>query len=326
MLIRFATSWHQSLGQGIRAVNGCAWRSAPCAPTGKGSADRCGGLKQTSASAMSLADALGRAELNPSGQSNAGGCSESSARSYAAGPGSRDGTLQVSGAGNAGKSLTTQSSIRPVTAGWQYFRCPGGGIVHTISLAPKFRPSGRRSHRRVRQCLAASHRDCPEFPGTLPRLLPERTPVAWAGGLLEQGGTQEGLVAQQRPAGLRGLPAHGNGLEASDRTVGIFLVFSGPGYSEYVTLAVVDILTLLSEFPALSGVSQRFRRRAFRLRTFYSPPPEVLVWPAFALSWLSSAPDLSLDQWRSLVFPLRDSCFPSFFTPLRLFLPGSGQP
>ena len=44
-----------------------------------------------------------------------GGRSESYARSYAPDPGSRDGTLQVSRAGNAGKSLTTPISIRP----WQ---------------------------------------------------------------------------------------------------------------------------------------------------------------------------------------------------------------
>ena len=56
---------------------------------------------------------IGRARLNPSGQSILGGRSESKARSYAPGPESRDGTLQVSRAGNAGKSLTTQSSIRP---------------------------------------------------------------------------------------------------------------------------------------------------------------------------------------------------------------------
>ena len=56
---------------------------------------------------------IGRARLNPSGQSILGGRSESRARSYAPGPESRDGTLQVSRAGNAGKSLTTQSSIRP---------------------------------------------------------------------------------------------------------------------------------------------------------------------------------------------------------------------
>ena len=56
---------------------------------------------------------FGRARLNPSGQSILGGRSESNARSYAPGPESRDGTLQVSRAGNAGKSLTTQSSIRP---------------------------------------------------------------------------------------------------------------------------------------------------------------------------------------------------------------------
>ena len=42
-----------------------------------------------------------------------GGRSESYALSYASGPGSRDETLQVSRAGNAGKSLTTQISIRP---------------------------------------------------------------------------------------------------------------------------------------------------------------------------------------------------------------------
>ena len=46
------------------------------------------------------------------GQSNMGGRSESYARSYASDPGSRDGTLQVSRAGNAGKSLTTPISIR----------------------------------------------------------------------------------------------------------------------------------------------------------------------------------------------------------------------
>ena len=47
------------------------------------------------------------------GQSIMGGRSESYARSYASGPGSRDGTLQVSRAGNAGKSLTTPISIQP---------------------------------------------------------------------------------------------------------------------------------------------------------------------------------------------------------------------
>ena len=46
------------------------------------------------------------------GQSNMGGHSESYARSYASDPESRDGTLQVSRAGNAGKSLTTPISIR----------------------------------------------------------------------------------------------------------------------------------------------------------------------------------------------------------------------
>ena len=49
------------------------------------------------------------------GQSNMGGHSESYARSYASDPESRDGTLQVSRAGNAGKSLTTPISIQP----WQ---------------------------------------------------------------------------------------------------------------------------------------------------------------------------------------------------------------
>ena len=68
--------------------------------------------------------AIGRARLNPSGQSILGGRSESNARSYAPGPESRDGTLQVSRAGNAGKSLTTQSSIRPGLRGWQYFHWP----------------------------------------------------------------------------------------------------------------------------------------------------------------------------------------------------------
>ena len=72
---------------------------------------------------------IGRARLNPSGQSILGGRSESNARSYAPGPESRDGTLQVSRAGNAGKSLTTQSSIRPGLRRWQYLHRPGAQSV-----------------------------------------------------------------------------------------------------------------------------------------------------------------------------------------------------
>ena len=53
------------------------------------------------------------ARLDSRRRSVAGGRSESYARSYASGPGSRDGTLQVSRAGNAEKSQTTPFSIRP---------------------------------------------------------------------------------------------------------------------------------------------------------------------------------------------------------------------
>ena len=53
----------------------------------------------------------------------------SKAQSYAASPGSKDGTLQVSRAGNAGKSLTTQSSIRPGLRRWQYLHSPGAQSV-----------------------------------------------------------------------------------------------------------------------------------------------------------------------------------------------------
>ena len=46
---------------------------------------------------MSLAEAHRESRLDPFGQSGMGGRSESGARSYAANPESRDGTLQLSG-------------------------------------------------------------------------------------------------------------------------------------------------------------------------------------------------------------------------------------
>ena len=84
---------------------------------------------------------IGRARLNPFGKSNAGGRSESRARSYAANPGSRDGTLQVSRAGNAGKSLTTPSSIRPRLMLTQGFHAPVHKVLPFFDLKSK-RSSG----------------------------------------------------------------------------------------------------------------------------------------------------------------------------------------
>ena len=84
---------------------------------------------------------IGRARLNPSGQSILGGRSESRARSYAPGPESRDGTHQVSRAGNAGKSLITQSSIRPRLMLTQGFHGPAPKVVPFFDLTSKRGPA-----------------------------------------------------------------------------------------------------------------------------------------------------------------------------------------
>ena len=127
-------------GSGIPPRVGKPGEAHP-APHGVGVTGWCEAGKPADATAMSPGDAIGRAGLNPSGRSNAGGCSESSARSYAAGPRSGDGTLQVSRAGNAGKSLTTQISIRPRPGRWQYPQNPGAQSVHkNLSAGTRLQP------------------------------------------------------------------------------------------------------------------------------------------------------------------------------------------
>ena len=78
-------------------------------------------------------------------RSGVGGRQESKARSCATGPGSRDGTLQVSRAGNAGKKPDNEIQYRLPTTDCARVCSPGAEIVHRISLQPpvKRRPGHR---------------------------------------------------------------------------------------------------------------------------------------------------------------------------------------
>ena len=139
---RVSTPWVSVPGEAQRALQ-----------RGKGSTGWCDGLKQTNASATSLADAFGRAALNPSGESNAGGCSESGARSYAAGPGSRNGTLQFSRARKRWKKpdhVFQYPALAELMQGvWRH----SAQIVHKnlsaapgrLSPPPRFSPWGQSS-------------------------------------------------------------------------------------------------------------------------------------------------------------------------------------
>ena len=108
--------------------------------------------------------------------------------------------------------------------------------------------------------------------------------------------------------------------QASPGTVKIFFTLTVPDYSEYVVLAIIAALFLLSIFLAVAVFFERVRRYAFRLRSFYLMVLNAFVWLAFTLSWLSLVPDLPWDQWWAPVLVLGGFLFSFVFIPLRLVL------
>lgn len=109
----------------------------------------------------------------------------------------------------------------------------------------------------------------------------------------------------------------GQAWQMSEGTVKIFIIFTVPDFTEYVVLAIIAVLFLLSIFLALAALVKRFQKYAFRLSLFFSLIIEVLVWFAFTLSWLSLIPELPLDQWWSLVLLLGGFMFSLIIIPTR---------
>ena len=112
----------------------------------------------------------------------------------------------------------------------------------------------------------------------------------------------------------------GQAWQASEGTYRIFFVLTVPDYSEYVVLAIIALLFLLSVFLALGALFQRIGRYAFRSRDTFSPVLDIFVWLAFTLSWGTALSELPLDQWWTPVLLLGGILFSFVFIPLRAFL------
>ena len=112
----------------------------------------------------------------------------------------------------------------------------------------------------------------------------------------------------------------GQAWQASEGTYRIFFIFTVPDYSEYVVLAIIAALVLLSIFLALGALFERVNHYAFRSRDAFSPVLDVFVWLAFTLSWGTALSELPLDQWWTTVLLLGGILFSFVYIPLRAFL------
>ena len=85
--------------------------------------------------------------------------------------------------------------------------------------------------------------------------------------------------------------------EPSEGTFKLFFVLDVPAYDGLVKFLIIASLFILSCFFMAASLIPSIRNWALGLGKGFSPMLEFLIWIAFTISWMSSTPELPLEQW-----------------------------